>query len=257
MIATRPARRVLLVGATLAALTAPALAGQELAPVGWLLTGSQDAAQHYALLVDREVRHGGSASGLLRARDNQGSAGASAQVVRADSYRGKRIRLVGYLRAADVTDWAGLWMRVDGAANGTPFDNMQDRPLQGTTDWQRCEIILDVPPTATRIVFGAVLAGSGSLWMDDLALTVADSAATPTGRVLDARPETSSSADIPAEPHNLDFESAGVPAPHAAAAAPPRAWESRQLTTRGLANLTAFARLLGYVRFFHPSEAGR
>ncbi|MDP3773409.1 MAG: S41 family peptidase, partial [Gemmatimonadales bacterium] len=128
------------------------------------------------------------------------------------------------------------------------------RPLQSTTDWQRCEIILDVPPTATRIVFGAILAGSGSLWMDDLALTAADSAATPTGQVLGARPETASGADLPAEPHNLDFESAGVPIPPAA---PPRMWESRQLTTRGLANLTAFARLLGYVRFFHPSEAGR
>ena len=33
--------------------------------------------------------------------------------------------------------WAGLWMRVDKGKDMVAFDNMQDRPIKGTTDWQR------------------------------------------------------------------------------------------------------------------------
>ena len=50
--------------------------------------------------------------------------------------RGKRIRLSGHARSKDVSDWAGLWMRVDGP-KGEPlaFDNMQQRPIKGTGEF--------------------------------------------------------------------------------------------------------------------------
>jgi hypothetical protein len=51
--------------------------------------------------------------------------------------------------------WAGLWMRVDGQEpKMLAFDNMQGRPIQGTTAWKRYEVILDVDPQATAIAFG-------------------------------------------------------------------------------------------------------
>jgi len=36
------------------------------------------------------------------------------QTFSAGVFRGKRVRLVGYARPNKVSEWAGLWMRVDG-----------------------------------------------------------------------------------------------------------------------------------------------
>ena len=83
---------------------------------------------------------------------------------------------VGIRQVRQGHDWAGLWFRVDGPNNGEPqslaFDNMQERPIKGTTDWTRYEIVLDVPEAAQRLAFGILLAGGGQVWMDDLKFEV-------------------------------------------------------------------------------------
>lgn len=39
-----------------------------------------------------------------------------------------------------------MWMRVDNKFDDVlQFDNMNNRPITGTTNWNRYEIILDVP----------------------------------------------------------------------------------------------------------------
>ena len=61
----------------------------------------------------------------------------------------------------------GLWMRVDGKRSQTlAFDNMQDRPVKGTSAWQNYEVVLDVPAGATGIFFGILLDGPGTVWMN-------------------------------------------------------------------------------------------
>jgi hypothetical protein len=41
------------------------------------------------------------------------------------------------------------------------FDNMQDRGIKGTTDWQKAEITLPLNPDATdQILIGAMLSGA-------------------------------------------------------------------------------------------------
>jgi hypothetical protein len=84
---------------------------------------------------------------------------------------GNRVRLGGYVRAQDVTGWAGLWMRVDGP-DGTvlAFDNMQNRPIVGDQPFQRAEVVLDLPPGAEQISFGMLLAGDGVVWLDGVSL---------------------------------------------------------------------------------------
>ena len=70
-------------------------------------------------------------------------------MVDASAYRGKRVRLRGYLRADDV-DSGGLWARVDGILDGNyamlALDNSEDRRIEGTSDWEVRDIVLDVPP---------------------------------------------------------------------------------------------------------------
>jgi hypothetical protein len=95
---------------------------------------------------------------------------------------GHRVRLAGFARSDSVTGWAGLWLRVDGESKGTlGFDNMQNRPITGTTDWAQYEVVLDVPPQATNVAYGLLLAGSGQVWLDGVSLDVVDGSVPTTG----------------------------------------------------------------------------
>jgi hypothetical protein len=71
---------------------------------------------------------------------------------------------------------------------------MQNRPVRGTSDWSRYEIVLDVPESATDVVIGGLVVGKGTLWLDNLRLEEVDKGVELTGYV------TLNSAD------NLDFE---------------------------------------------------
>ena len=50
------------------------------------------------------------------------------QTCDAGDYLGKRIKMTGYIKSENVTDWAGMWFRVDSKTEYEilSFDNMQD-----------------------------------------------------------------------------------------------------------------------------------
>jgi hypothetical protein len=183
----------------------------ERAPSGWSIAiegsgipGGQNASD-YAAEIDRKVTHGGQGAMSLRSVVAAPTGfRAATQCVKADLYRGKRVRLAGYLRTRDVADWSGLWLRVDGPARALAFDNMEPRAVKGTTDWTRYEVVLDVPEAAVRLAFGPVLRGAGQVWADDLTLDVVDPKAIkstqPPGYVLNPAEHAS----------NLDFETIGT-----------------------------------------------
>jgi hypothetical protein len=106
------------------------------------------------------------------------------QDFRADQYRGKRVRLSASVKTEDVQQWAGLWMRVDKVSGGEPlaFDNMQDRPIQGTVEWHNYDVVLDVRQEATGIFFGVLLTGSGKVWLNGLQFEAVGQDVPTTGR---------------------------------------------------------------------------
>jgi hypothetical protein len=53
---------------------------------------------------------------------------------------------------------------------------MEDRPITGTTDWGKYEIVLNVPENSTGILYGILLAGTGEAWVNGMQLELA---ATP------------------------------------------------------------------------------
>ena len=134
-------------------------------PRGWMLGG-----KGYEAGLDQQTKHGGSASAFLRRNGGGDEFGTLMQMIDATAYRGVRLRLTGYSRAVEVAGWAGFWLRVDGPAGVLAFDNMQSRPIRGTKEWKRDEIVLDVPPEAKALAFGVLLAGGGQVWVDDLRL---------------------------------------------------------------------------------------
>jgi len=144
------------------------------APKGWFVTGN--APTDYVFGTDTKIAHAGGKSAYIRAGKNAGAGNASvsfaslAQVISPAAYRGKRIRLSGYLRSEDAAK-AQMMMRIDGPGKHvTGFDNMESRPVRGNTDWKRYDIVLDVPDDTVDIFFGFLLVGNGEVWADDFTL---------------------------------------------------------------------------------------
>jgi hypothetical protein len=143
-------------------------------PAGWFRAGDRPA--DYEVGIDPAGGRNGGACGFIGGRGSQPAGyGTLMQAVAADEYRGRRLRFSAHVKASGVGGWAGLWMRVDGRAKSPSelppvlgFDNMQGRPIKGTLDWKRYEIVLDVPPEADVIGFGIVLSGPGRAWVDGL-----------------------------------------------------------------------------------------
>ena len=140
-------------------------------PVGW-----GGGGKGYELTSSPDAHRGESCGQIQSVVDadqlNFGSFTKGIMLSIAD-YRGKRLRFSGYLKSDIEADaWAGLWMRVDGESTSVSFDNMNNRPVKGKTDWTEYSVVLDVPEEATNINYGFLLAGAGTLWGDDLEIEV-------------------------------------------------------------------------------------
>ena len=189
-------------------------------PEGWFAAGSKPDA--YEMGTDPGAGQDGANAATIKSVSRKiNGFGTLMQNIDAENYKGKRLRMTGYVKAEDVESWAGLWMRVDGRAasktisttvknhddsrkvvskvtsNETKvqlaFDNMYNRPIKGTAGWTKCEVVLDVADTAVNIAFGALLHGTGQIWFDKLKFDV----------VGNDVPTTNSK---PKNPENLDFE---------------------------------------------------
>ena len=161
---------------------------------GWFKAGK--SPEEYDMGTDTKVAYTGTSSGYIRgSKADSKSFGTYMQMFDAGEYRGKRVRLSAYVKSENIENWAGVWMRVDRDQKSTAFDNMQNRAIKGTQPWTRHEIVLDVDAKATKIAFGILLSGNGSVWIDDVALDV----------VSDQVPVTDMHAQTTV-PRNLNFE---------------------------------------------------
>jgi hypothetical protein len=137
------------------------------APRGWILAG--DHPQNYITGVDKDVVYRGRPSAYLKPKPTATEGfGTLMQQFDAAQYAGKRVRLSGWVKSENVNDWAGLWMRVDRGAKSVAFDNMQNRAIKGTSDWQNYAVVLDVPKDATAISFGILVSKSGTVWVNSV-----------------------------------------------------------------------------------------
>jgi hypothetical protein len=87
-------------------------------------------------------------------------------------FPGDTVELRGWLRFENVDDWAGLWQRQDGRRGVLKFDNMAARNLHGTQDWTEYRVALPRDPAARSVHVGALLSGTGRVWVDDLQVLV-------------------------------------------------------------------------------------
>jgi len=190
-------KSVLFVGTTVALLSFDL-------PTGWLKAGS--SPKSYSMGIDKGAGQNGGNAATIKSDDKKiNGFGTLMQNCLPDSYLGKRVRMTGYLKTKDVSDWSGFWFRIDqkGAEVSLGFDNMhdgkKDRSIKGTTDWTKYDIVLDVPLKSTNLAYGALIVGTGQIWFDNITFEVVDNFVLTTGK-------GSESLMPNKEPVNLDFE---------------------------------------------------
>ena len=189
-------------------------------PVSAWRLNPASAAAGYSFTASDENPFKGGFSGLLKKGENQAgqTPGIVIQSFDAADFRGKRIRFRAAVRAAaGNSGQTQLWLRVDRqAAAGT-------NPPIGFFDNMADRPIKSDKWTYYEIV-GDVASDAATI---NLGLLMLGGGST---WIDDASFETIGNAEV-------------------AVNEPPR-----PLSNRGLENVTAFARLMGYVRHFHPSD---
>jgi carboxyl-terminal processing protease len=180
----------ILAAALLALLTPLALAAQT--PPrrsGW----SRDlAAGAYVVeAAGSAVDPDGARISIRSVKPGAAGAGMVSSSLSADSLRRHRVVLSAELQTRGAPEGALLWLRVDGGATVSLFDNTFDRAVRGDSDWTPRSVSLPVPADATGVFFGATLTGDGNVSVRNLRITVgpafaADSPLVPAAQdVLD------------------------------------------------------------------------
>ncbi len=174
--------------------------GGDQVPNGWFKAGSKPDSYKIGI-VKNSGKNGGNAVYIKSIKKVDTGFGTMMQYFSADKYLGKRIRLSGYVKSKDVIEWAGLWMRVDGTGNPPKvlsFDNMQNRPIKGTRNWEKYDVVLDVPSNSKSVNIGVLLSGTGEIWISDLNFEVVGKNVSTTNMMMGAYSKSK-------EPVNLDF----------------------------------------------------
>jgi hypothetical protein len=161
----------------------------------WIMGGSNPTSYEMGIAPGGGQNRG--PAGYLKSREPVKGFGTMMQQFAADDYLGRRVRFSASVRTENVAGWAGIWMRTDSAdRTGLTFDNMEDRPIKGTTGWTPIAVVLDVPASATRISFGVLVSGEGAAWLDNVKFEAVPSSVPTTEHKV---------APLKGVPGNLDF----------------------------------------------------
>lgn len=156
---------------------------------GW--SKGDTASEQYAVLVDSSVSLSHKASALIVVKGTGGqettsyrivngegrvtfpgvAAGSLTQAIRADQFRGRRVRFSGYLKSLELGKLAQLWLRVEGAEHALEFGEITKA---ASTDWLKYEVALNVPEDSLILHLGFDLINGGQLWGDDFRFEVVD-----------------------------------------------------------------------------------
>ncbi|WP_262492256.1 helix-turn-helix domain-containing protein [Macrococcoides canis] len=169
---------------------------------GWIMTGT--APHLYETRLDAKVFHSGQKSALLSSKNddatfNENTFGTLMQSISAKSFTNKRVKFSAFIKT-EAVDKCGVWARIDDAKYDIlQFDNMMDRAIIGTNEWNYYSVVLDVSENAASMHFGVILLGKGKVWIDQFKVEEVD-LSIPNADTL-TKPQ-----DLPSLPTNLDFE---------------------------------------------------
>lgn len=170
--------------------------------VGWF---PSTTATDYEAGIDNNEKHSGTRCAYLKSLvPAPRQFGNLTQAFAPDEYLGKRLRMSAWVKTELKNQGkAQLWLRIDsgdsskGPIKPERFDNMGERPIQGSTEWSQHELVVDVSEESTLIVFGLMLIGEGQIWLDDVSFEAVSKDVPLTGKKR---------STYPSRPVNLNFE---------------------------------------------------
>ncbi|MCI1190122.1 S41 family peptidase [Hymenobacter sp. DH14] len=201
-------------------------------PVGW----TSAPRPEYQVAIDSLTRHDGRyALRMQSTTANWDGKAFGVSTLRIPvSFQGKTVKLTGYLKTEKVDKgYAGLWLRVDGEDGMLGLNNMSKENVHGTTDWKAYTISLPLGDQAQTIYVGGLLPGSGTMWLDQLSLTVDDQplAQAPPKAVKHYK----------AEQDTAFRHGSGIALDN--------------LSKAQIENLAVLGRVWGFVKYYHPAVA--
>lgn len=135
-------------------------------PVDWINWGS------FSTSKDSVNISSGNYAIMMISNGDENSFGSIAYVI-PNQYKGKEIKLEGYIKTKNVEDgFAGLLLRLDKNNQSIGFENMQSQNLNGTNDWKKYSVTLPFRNDADLIYVAPFFMGKGTAWFDDFTLSI-------------------------------------------------------------------------------------
>ena len=134
------------------------------------------AKDNFETGTDKTDTAAGTTAYLRSKRDNVRGSAMLFQIIDAENYAGKRVRLAARLRTKSVDDRGNLFLATfdaPGPDDQAVFYFLQE-PLRGTNTWGRHEIVTDISPSTLYLKIGFSLRDSGTIWADDFMLEIVD-----------------------------------------------------------------------------------
>ena len=199
-------------------------------PDGWFKWGHSS----YRVQVDSLVKHSGKYAMRIEQvfESPTREFGCPARAIPA-IFAGKKITVKAYMRTEGVEQPIGLLLRIDGNSRSMQFDNMTQRGIMGSEEWEAYSVTLPLPDRADNIYIGAILSGKGKLWVDDFQVLIDDEdlsiAEIKTVKQYKAEADT-------------EFEKGSKIA-------------IKHVTPQTVTNLEVLSRIWGFLKYYHPAVA--
>jgi len=142
--------------------------------VQWKLGAPPNKQVVYRVLADSSTKHSGHYSLKIQSNSSKAEFGSCYMQI-PFNLTAKNIILKSFLKTENVRNgFAGLFLVLVKDSTTLQYDNMQKRGLTGNNDWQEFTISLPYVAGVNKINLGGLLAGQGTVWIDDLTLLVDD-----------------------------------------------------------------------------------
>jgi hypothetical protein len=189
----------------------------------------------YVLKIDTTVKSKGKNSVVIQPLGEKlpNTFGCVAYAIPA-RYQGKEIELRARMKFSDVSlGNIGLMLRIDGSSGILGFENMYEKNIQGTKEWSTYSVNIPYPTGAKTIFIGAILGGTGRLWVDDFEVLL-DGKDIREAEVL---PEKKYKANA-----DTEFDKgSGI--------------QKFTLTETSVRDLAILCRVWGFLKYHHPAVA--
>jgi hypothetical protein len=87
-------------------------------------------------------------------------------------FEGDSVEVHAYIKTENVSQFFALWIREDGETPGVAFNSLEPRQLHGTNEWKEYSIAIPHNSNAKQLFFGALIRGTGKMWVDDVRVLV-------------------------------------------------------------------------------------